>query len=115
MASTRRNALRVGAAGDTAAMTEDTWGSRRRLEDLGTYLTRATAVEGRTGLDHDTAERALRRLNSQPSFFEKVVEASGGQIIRWVLLAQTHSEWLVPGRRLSCFFNGLWVRWNRRR
>jgi hypothetical protein len=49
-------------------------------EDSGTYLTRATAIERRTGLDQETVQRALRRLNSQPPFFEKVA-ASGGQII----------------------------------
>jgi hypothetical protein len=71
-------------------MTEDTWNTRDLpvlqaivdiYEDSGTYLTRATGIERRTGLDHDTVQRALRRLNSQPSFFEKVVEASGGQVI----------------------------------
>ena len=50
-------------------------------DDSGAYLTRATAVERRTGLDHDTVQRALRRLNSGPSYFEKVVDASGGEII----------------------------------
>ncbi|MCV7236005.1 hypothetical protein BST20_27225 [Mycobacterium branderi] len=71
-------------------MTEDTWTSRdlpvlRAVVDIcdesGAYLTRATAIEQRTGLDHDTVQRALRRLNSQPSCFEKLVGASGGQII----------------------------------
>jgi hypothetical protein len=80
----------VGAAGDTAGMTEDTWNARdlpvlravvEIYDDSGTYLTRATAVERHTGLDHDTVQRALRRLNSEPSLFEKVVDSSGGQII----------------------------------
>lgn len=71
-------------------MTEDTWNTRDLpvlqaivdiYEDSGTYLTRATGIERRTGLDHDTVQQALRRLNSQPSFFEKVVEASGGQVV----------------------------------
>jgi len=71
-------------------MSGDTWNTRDLpvlqavvdiYEDSGTYLTRATAIERRTGLDPDTVQRALRRLNSQPSFFEKVVEASGGQIV----------------------------------
>jgi|SRR5947209_529483 len=90
MASTRRNALHVGAVGDTLGMAEDSWNTRDlpvlqavvdSYEDSGTYLTRATAIERRTGLDHDTVQRALRRLNSQPSFFEKVAEASGEQIV----------------------------------
>jgi hypothetical protein len=71
-------------------MSGDTWNTRDLpvlqavvdiYEDSGTYLTRATAIERRTGLDPDMVQRALRRLNSQPSFFEKVVEASGGQIV----------------------------------
>ena len=71
-------------------MTDETWSSRdlpvlRAVVDIceesGTYLTRATAVERRTDLDTETVQRALRRLNSEPSFFEKVVDASGGQII----------------------------------
>ena len=49
-------------------------------EDSGTYLTRATAIERRTGLDRDTVQRALRRLYSQPSSFELVVKTSGGQM-----------------------------------
>jgi hypothetical protein len=80
----------VGAAGDTAGMAEDTWNTRDLpvlqavvdiYDDSGAYLTRATPVEWRTGLDHDTVQRALRRLNSGPSYFEKVVDASGGEII----------------------------------
>jgi len=48
----------VGGAGDTAGMTEDTWNTRDLpvlravvdiYDDSGTYLTRATAVERRTG------------------------------------------------------------------
>jgi hypothetical protein len=82
--------MRVGDDPDTADMTEDTWNARdlpvlRAVVDIydgsGTYLTRATAIERHTGLDRETVQRALRRLHSQPSFFEKVVEASGGQII----------------------------------
>jgi len=70
-------------------MTEDTLNSRdlpvlRAVVDIyeesGSYLTRASAIERRTGLEEEV-QRALRRLNSQPSFFEKVVDASGGQII----------------------------------
>jgi len=72
-----------------AVMTEDTLNSRdlpvlRAVVDIyeesGSYLTRASAIERRTGLEEEV-QRALRRLNSQPSFFEKVVDASGGQII----------------------------------
>jgi hypothetical protein len=32
-----------------------------------------------TGIE--TVQRALRALNTQPSFFEKVTEVSGGQIV----------------------------------
>ena len=52
----------------------------RHLEESGTYLTRASAIERRTRLGEDDVQRALRRLNSQPSFFEKV-DASGGLVI----------------------------------
>jgi hypothetical protein len=71
-------------------MTEDIWNSRdlpvlRAVVDIyeesGTYLTRASAIERRTGLEKDEVQRALRRLNSQPPFFEKMVDASGGLII----------------------------------
>jgi hypothetical protein len=71
-------------------MTQDTWTSRdllvlRGLVDIyertGRYLTRASDIERETGLDHDAVQRALRALNTQPSFFEKVTEASGGEII----------------------------------
>jgi hypothetical protein len=81
---------RVGGRRDTARMTEDTWNARELpvlqavvdiYDESGSYLTRATSIERRTGFDHDTVQRALRRLNSQPSSFEKVVEASGGQVI----------------------------------
>src|SRR5882757_7489349 len=72
-----------------AVMTEDTLNSRdlpvlRAVVDIyeesGSYLTRASAIERRTGLEEEV-QRALRGLNSQPSFFEKVVDASRGQII----------------------------------
>jgi hypothetical protein len=89
-ASTSLALKRVGTEADTAAITEDTWNSRelpviQAAVDIhnatDTYLTRASAIGERTGLDHDTVQRALRRLNSQPSSFEKVVEASGGEVI----------------------------------
>jgi hypothetical protein len=50
-------------------MTNDTWSTRDlpvlqavvdTYEDSGTYLTRATAIERRTGLDHEAVQRALR-------------------------------------------------------
>jgi hypothetical protein len=71
-------------------MTEGTWNQRDLpvlravvdiYEETGHYLTRASAIEAATGLDADTVQRALRRLNTQPSFFEKVTEVSGGTII----------------------------------
>jgi len=71
-------------------MTADTWSTRdlpvlravvERYDSTGIYLTTASDMEASVGFDHDTVQRALRALNTQPSFFEKVVEASGGQII----------------------------------
>ena len=122
MASTCMAPPVVGARGDTAGMTEDTRKTRdlpvlRAVVDIydesGTYNTRATGVERRTGLDHDTVQRALRRLNSAPSFFEKVVDASGGQIIMAGPPLQTLFVWLVHGHRLNSFFKDLSVRWKR--
>ena len=64
----------VGAASDTTSMTEDTWNTRDLpvlhavvdiYEDSGTYLTRATAIERRTGLDHvDEREMGYRRRSA---------------------------------------------------
>ena len=57
-------------------MTEDTWNTRDLLvlqavvdiyEDSGTYLTRAIAIERRTGVDHDTVQRALQVLDGRDS------------------------------------------------
>jgi hypothetical protein len=71
-------------------MPHDTWTGRdlpvlrtvvECYEESGTFLTRAADLERRTGFDHDTVQRALRALNSLPSFFEKVTEASGGEVI----------------------------------
>jgi hypothetical protein len=71
-------------------MTEDTWIDRDlpvlravvdMYEETGRYLTSASDIEAATGQDIDGVQRALRRLNGQPSFFEKVTEASGGMII----------------------------------
>ena len=49
-------------------------------EETGNYLTRARDVERKTGLDEDAVQRALRKLNTTPSFFEKVTDSSGGII-----------------------------------
>jgi hypothetical protein len=71
-------------------MTEDTWTTRdlpvlRAVVEIydrtGHYLTRASGIEEAVGFDSEAVQRALRALNTQPSFFEKVTEVSGGQII----------------------------------
>jgi hypothetical protein len=56
-------------------------GSPGRDDSTGQYLTRASSIEASVGFDHDTVQRALRALNTQPSFFEKVTEVSGGEIV----------------------------------
>jgi hypothetical protein len=38
----------------------------------GDYLTDTDDIAAETGFDADTVQRALRALNTQPSFFEKV-------------------------------------------
>ncbi|AEF35364.1 hypothetical protein JDM601_1364 [Mycolicibacter sinensis] len=72
------------------AMTQDTWIDRDLpvlqavvdiYEETGTSLTKASAIEAATGLDAGAVQRALRRLNTEPSFFEKVTAAFGGTII----------------------------------
>ncbi|WP_241178723.1 hypothetical protein [Mycobacterium sp. P7213] len=50
-------------------------------EETGTYLTKASAIEAATGLESDAVQPALRRLNTEPSFFEKVNAAFGGMIV----------------------------------
>ena len=75
-----RGASVVGAVGDTPGMTEDSWNTRdlrvlRAVVDIydesGTHLTRATTIEQNAGLDAMTVQRALRRLDSQPSFLSR--------------------------------------------
>ena len=70
-------------------MTEETWAARDPpvllavvdiYEETGNYLTRARDVERKTGLDEYAVQRALRKLNTTPSFFEKVTDSSGGII-----------------------------------
>lgn len=72
------------------AMSQDTWTNRDlpvlravvdAYEETGQYVTRPSTIEAATGLDPDSVQRALRRLDTQPSFFEKVDAAWGGRII----------------------------------
>ncbi|MEZ0385226.1 hypothetical protein [Mycobacterium sp. pW045] len=71
-------------------MTQDSWTDRDLpvlkavvdiYEKTGQHLIPATAIEAATGLDAGAIQRALRRLNTEPSFFEKVTAAFGGTII----------------------------------
>jgi hypothetical protein len=71
-------------------MTQDTWTTRDlpvlravvdTYEETGDYLTRASDIEAATGLDADTVQRAIRKLNTQPSFFEKVLDTAQGGIV----------------------------------
>lgn len=71
-------------------MTQDRWTTRdlpvlRAVVDIydrtGVYLTRVDDIEAEVGFDRDTVQRALRALNTQPSFFEKVVDTGQGVIV----------------------------------
>src|SRR3954447_4431258 len=69
---------------------DDTWTARDLpvlravvdiYEETGRSVIRASDIESAVGMDKATVQRALRALNSQPSFFEKVTGALGGEIL----------------------------------
>ena len=71
-------------------MTEDTWTTRdlpvlRAVVDIydttGRSIIRTRDIETAIGFDKDTVQRALRALNTEPSHFEEVTAAFGGEIL----------------------------------
>jgi hypothetical protein len=70
-------------------MTEGTWNTRdlpvlravvETNEGWGRYINSRHSHRAAHRLGHDKVKWALRRLNSQLSFLEKVVKTSGGQM-----------------------------------
>jgi hypothetical protein len=68
-------------------MTEDTWSARdlavlravvKLYEKDGEYFTNVVDITHETGIDEETLQRALRALNSSPSYFDDVSENQNG-------------------------------------
>jgi hypothetical protein len=71
-------------------MTDDTWSTRdlpvlRAVVDIyertGRTLIRTSQVEQETGFDKDTVYRAIRALDTHPSYFDKVNGSFSGDIL----------------------------------